>query len=158
MMDALARLSVDPDDLPDSGGVRTSQVFSDEIFFDGECDGEDADAVGAYTQAFLGGPLTWITMPKEYWPASWHGKYTEPVVILQRNVILLLVCIGKNIARKRGSVLVGNRSKVGNAFTSTEQIVFFSLCMWTISRWQDSSAIREACGRRLLLSWTSSHF
>jgi len=56
------------------------------IVFDGECDGEDADAVGAYTQAFLGGPLTWITIPKEYWPASWHGKYTEPVVILRRNL------------------------------------------------------------------------
>jgi len=73
MMDALARLSVDPDDLPDSGDARASQVFGDDIVFDGECDGEDADAIGAYTQAFLGGPLTWITIPKEYWPASWHG-------------------------------------------------------------------------------------
>ena len=51
MMDALAHASVDDDE---------------------ECGGEEGDAIGAYTQAKLGGPLTWITIPKEYKPASWH--------------------------------------------------------------------------------------
>ena len=46
MMDALAR------------------AFCDE----GECHGEEADAIGAYTQAPLGGPETWITILKEYLP------------------------------------------------------------------------------------------
>ncbi len=44
MMDALAHASVDDDK---------------------ECDGEEGDDIGAYTQAKLGGPLTWITIPKE---------------------------------------------------------------------------------------------
>ena len=71
IMDALARLSVDPDD--DSGDERSSQAIDDKVFFDGECDGEDADAIGAYTQALLDCPKTWITIPKEYWPSEWHG-------------------------------------------------------------------------------------
>ena len=53
---------------------------------DEECDGEDGDALGAYTQAWLGGPPTWITIPKEYWLKEWFGKYTQPVVRLQRNL------------------------------------------------------------------------
>ncbi len=34
----------------------------------------------------LGGPKTWITIHKEYWPSEWHGKYTEPVGLLKRNI------------------------------------------------------------------------
>ena len=64
MMDALARLSVDPDD----GSSQSGEERSSQEFDNGECDGEDADAIGAYTQALLGGPKTWITVPKEYWP------------------------------------------------------------------------------------------
>jgi hypothetical protein len=62
MMDALAPASVDDEE---------------------ECDGEEGDAIGAYTQAKLGSPPTWITIPKEYWPASWHKMgYVKPVVPL----------------------------------------------------------------------------
>ena len=48
--------------------------------------GEDADATGAYTQAFLGKdcPATYITLPKEWWPKHWHGKFKNPVVRLDR--------------------------------------------------------------------------
>ncbi len=82
MMDALARMSVDPDhESSQDGDERSSQKFNDE-----ECDGEDADAIGAYTQALLGGPKTWNTIPREYWPPDWHGKYTEPLVLLKRNL------------------------------------------------------------------------
>ena len=67
-MDALARFRLD-----------------DEL----ECDGEEADAVSAYTQAKLGGPETWITIPMEYWPKEWHKWYTKedkPVVRLILNL------------------------------------------------------------------------
>ena len=47
-----------------------------------ECAGEESDAVGAYTQCQLRGPPTFITIPKEYWPKHWHGKFTNPVVRL----------------------------------------------------------------------------
>jgi hypothetical protein len=42
MMDALAHASVDDQE---------------------ECDGEEGDAIGAYTPALLGGPKTWIRIP-----------------------------------------------------------------------------------------------
>ena len=48
--------------------------------------GEEADASSAYTQAELGGPPTWITLPKNQWPKEWHGKYDDsdpPVVRLR---------------------------------------------------------------------------
>ena len=63
-----------------------------------DCDGWDSDAVGAYTQVVLDelaekGKLgdaspteTWITLPKERWPAHWHGKYSWPVVRLRLNL------------------------------------------------------------------------
>ncbi len=50
---------------------------------DEECDGEESDAVGAYTQSPLVCAPTWITIPKEYWPQHWHGRYTNPVVCLK---------------------------------------------------------------------------
>ena len=50
--------------------------------------GEDSDATGAYAQIYLGAdcPQTWIELPRDQWPHSWHGKYTRPVVILRRNL------------------------------------------------------------------------
>ena len=41
-----------------------------------------ADGESAYTQAKLGGDLTYIRIPKERWPAEWTQKYTDPVVPL----------------------------------------------------------------------------
>ena len=49
-------------------------------------DGEDADATGAYTQSDLDGPETWITLPQSQWPKSWKGKYTKPVVHLNKSL------------------------------------------------------------------------
>jgi hypothetical protein len=43
---------------------------------------EIADGESAYTQAKLGGDLTYIRIPKERWPAHWVGKYTDPIVPL----------------------------------------------------------------------------
>ena len=40
------------------------------------------DVRSAYTQAFLKGIKTYVHLPKERWPAHWHGKYTNPVVPL----------------------------------------------------------------------------
>ena len=68
MMDAMARFSLS-DDPAD------------------ECDGEEADAISAYTQAKLEGAETWITIPFEYWPASWKNKgYVRPMVRLLANL------------------------------------------------------------------------
>ena len=56
-------------------------------------DGEEADACGAYTQAWLGGPETvsqakcpetWIALPKHQWPVEWIGVYEKPVVRLYK--------------------------------------------------------------------------
>eukprot|EP00973_Karenia_brevis_P018378 2520140-Karenia_brevis.AAC.1 len=45
---------------------------------------EDADAASAYTQAELGGPPTWISLPQDRWLKEWFGKYTNPVVRLRK--------------------------------------------------------------------------
>jgi hypothetical protein len=41
-----------------------------------------ADGESAYTQAKLGGDLTYIRIPKERWPEAWNKKYNDPVVPL----------------------------------------------------------------------------
>ena len=43
---------------------------------------KQSDATSAYTQAFLKGTETWVSLPRERWPKSWSGKYTNPVVPL----------------------------------------------------------------------------
>ena len=43
---------------------------------------KQSDAISAYTQAFLKGKTTWVTLPRERWPKARHGKYTNPVVPL----------------------------------------------------------------------------
>ena len=50
--------------------------------------GEQSDAVQAYTQAILyhGAKQnvdTWVIIPKDQWPKSWHAKYKDPVVPLR---------------------------------------------------------------------------
>ena len=47
----------------------------------------NTDAFSAYTQSFLGGGRgqgtpTWVSLPRHRWPASWEGKYENPVVPL----------------------------------------------------------------------------
>ena len=58
------------------------------------CSGQDADAVGAYTQvtleemaAEMGEDMvdTWISLPKHKQPASWAG-IKDPVCLLTRNL------------------------------------------------------------------------
>jgi hypothetical protein len=53
----------------------------------GSCPGAEAvvmDASAAYLQAPMKGPLTYITLPKELWPAYWHADFKDPVVPLRR--------------------------------------------------------------------------
>ena len=40
------------------------------------------DGKQAYTQALMKGVETWIRLPKNRWPASWKGKFRDPVVRL----------------------------------------------------------------------------
>ena len=44
---------------------------------------QQSDATQAYCQAELGGPDTWIRLPKSRWPPGWEGKYTDPVCKLR---------------------------------------------------------------------------
>ena len=65
------------------------------------CEGEDSDAIGAYTQVRLdnvnhllskGNEFvdTWVQLPRNRWPASWHIKFANcdspPVCPLRRNL------------------------------------------------------------------------
>ena len=47
-----------------------------------DCSGEDADATSAYTQSHLGGPDTWVRLPRDQWPAHW-SRYKDPVCRLR---------------------------------------------------------------------------
>ena len=66
--------------------AKMMDALSRCYFDEEECDGEEADACSAYTQAYLEGDETWITIPFEYWPKEWVGKYTKPVVRLILNL------------------------------------------------------------------------
>jgi hypothetical protein len=44
------------------------------------------DATQAFIQSRIDGPdrpETWVRLPKQWWPASWHGKFHDPVVKLR---------------------------------------------------------------------------
>ena len=42
-----------------------------------------ADAIRAYVQSLLKSKhKTWVHIPKELWPKSWHGKYNKPMCLL----------------------------------------------------------------------------
>ena len=75
--------------------------FLDAIARLPDCDGEDSDAVGAYTQVKLDNVShllgkgnefvdTWVQLPRNRWPASWHVKFANcdspPVCPLRRNL------------------------------------------------------------------------
>ena len=45
-------------------------------------DGQDADAMSAYTQSVLEGPPTWISLPRDRWPKGWRNM-KRPVVPLR---------------------------------------------------------------------------
>ena len=60
--------------------------FLDAIARMPENDGQDSDATGAYTQAEHAGAETWVHLPRDKWPKSWHNKYKRPVVRLRLNL------------------------------------------------------------------------
>ena len=41
---------------------------------------QQADAVQAYIQALFTGVPTWLSLPKDRWPASWNKEYWQPMV------------------------------------------------------------------------------
>ena len=69
-----------------SASRMAAAKFLDAISrFDGN-DGEESDAMGAYTQSELKGPevpKTWVRLPKHQWPNKWQGKFNDPVVELR---------------------------------------------------------------------------
>ena len=51
------------------------------------CDGGDSDATGAYTQALHRGTKTYVFIPRDKWPKSWHNMgLVRPVVELRLNL------------------------------------------------------------------------
>ena len=50
-------------------------------------DGQQSDATSAYTQSFLAGTETWVSLPADRWPESWRQrKFVNPVVKLVLNL------------------------------------------------------------------------
>eukprot|EP00972_Heterocapsa_arctica_P014814 2183494-Heterocapsa_arctica.AAC.1 len=68
-------LSSTPATLEASKAVDAYGLMPDNSI--GQCDAEQA-----YAQSKLGGITTWVTLPRERWPASFKG-FTQPVVILK---------------------------------------------------------------------------
>ena len=46
---------------------------------------EQSDGTSAYTQAFLRGTETWVSLPPERWLISWKGRFGAPFVRLVLN-------------------------------------------------------------------------
>ena len=60
-------------DMTSSASLMVAGKFIDVIAsLDGHS-GSQSDAPMAYTQAELGGDETWIFLPRDQWPAAWHG-------------------------------------------------------------------------------------
>ena len=85
MKDEDNNFAVFPEQGTSASSMSATSMMDALARFDG-MDGEDSDALGAYHQTVLGGPPTWIKLPKHRWPKHWHGKYTDPVVRLRLNL------------------------------------------------------------------------
>ena len=63
--------------------ISSSKVVDGVLLMPG-CDGEQADALMAYTQAPIEGTSAWVSLPKHAWPDWWHDLgYDDPVCPLQ---------------------------------------------------------------------------
>ena len=58
-----------------SASHMAAAKFLDAIARCHDCDGQDCDAVSAYTQADLVGEETWVSLPPDQWPAHWKGMH-----------------------------------------------------------------------------------
>ena len=63
-----------------------------------------SDVHGAYLQSNLGGRPVWLVLPPLCWPASWRGKYKQPVLRL-RKAMYGLQRSGFDWAKRAHSVL-----------------------------------------------------
>ena len=90
-------------------------------------DGEDSDALGAYHQTILGGPPTWIQLPKHRWPKHLHGKYTDPVVRLRINLYghPLAGLYWDKFSQENQTNADSFQSKDGSVCTNTRRKVYF---------------------------------
>ena len=75
-------------ELATSASLMSASKLLDIIAMLPGCRGEQSDAVQAYTQAILyhgakQNVETWVRIPKDQWPKSWHTKYKYPVVPLR---------------------------------------------------------------------------
>ena len=75
-------------ELGTSASLMPASKLLDAVAMLPGCSGEKSDAIQVYTQALLyhgqKQPVeTWIRLPREQWPATWHGKFRDPVVPLR---------------------------------------------------------------------------
>ena len=60
-------------DMTSSASLMVAGKFSDVIASRDGHPGSQSDAPMAYAQTELGGDETWIFLPRDQWPAAWHG-------------------------------------------------------------------------------------
>lgn len=81
--DAFGRLAAEEELYGCPISMQISRIID---IFAGACFGEiqTADVEGAYLQAELKGAPKYLELPRELWPAEWAGKYSRPVVPLEK--------------------------------------------------------------------------
>ena len=135
-----------------SASHMAAAKFLDAISRFNRNDGEDADALGAYTQSDLIGcdiPETWVRLPKHQWPKEWHGKYTEPVVQLVKSLYghPLAGLLWEKHCRKK-ILQCGFEPIPGWECPFVHKKSSFSfLCMWTILKWLAERKTSNPCGK-----------
>ena len=106
------------------------------------CDGQEADAVSAYTQVKIEDahkllkipksecPDIWIRLPRHKWPKSWSVWKVQWFLLKGIcTVILWQDCCGKSNLRKYYERTVGANSKLGMSLcTSWKRIILICVC------------------------------
>ena len=121
-------------------------------------DGEDADAIGAYTQIKLEDaarllglgvmPETWVSVPKSRQPAGWEN-IKDPVCPLILNLYghPLAGLLWEKGSQEKLLKQVLKKFKDGKVSMFTANCNFSSMFTSTISTWQGVKAILHPCGR-----------
>ena len=110
-----------------------------------DCDGQEADAVPAYTQVKMKGarkllkipksecPDVWIPLPRHKWPKAW--EYIEGRILWERQFEKALMELG------------WEKYQIGNACSFTENKNYSYRSMWMPSKWMERSRLWLLCGR-----------
>ena len=124
------------------------------------CNGQEADAVSAYTQVKMEDapklltipesecPDSWIRLPRHKWPKSWSSM-EDPVVPLERNLYGHLLA-GLLCERQFEKIFLQHVwEKVSNCecFFAHRKKGYSNLCMWMTSNWLERNKTLIRCGK-----------